>query len=153
MTTEGTYRRIGSEPNMEDISQPSPSKSENNGMEPGRAGENEEQQSLINSGGEDRMSSGRGSSSGQGGSDDEAKQNSGSMRSTDKQKTGTCGVGDKESLLSFRGELKREEKLRVIPCSVLVVFVLSIICLLVLDRKSTRLNSSHVKRSRMPSSA
>ena len=126
MTTEGTYRRIGSEPNMEDISQPSPSKSENNGMESGRAGENEERQSLINGGGEDCMSSGRGSG------DDEAEE-----RSIDKQKTGRCVGGDKESLLSFRGELKREEKLRVIPCSVLVVFVLSIICLLVLLVLST----------------
>ena len=136
MTTEGTYRRIGSEPNMEDISQPSPSKGENNRMESGRAGENEERQSLINSGGEDR-SSGRGSISGRGSGDDEAKQNSGSTRSIEKQKTGTCVGGDKESLLSFRGELKREEKLRVIPCSVLVVFVLSIICLLVLLVLST----------------
>ena len=126
MTTEGTYRRIGSEPNMEDISQPSPSKSQNSGMESGRAGENEERQSFISSGGEDRMSSGRGSG------DDEAEE-----RSTDKQKTGRCVGGDKESLLSFRGELKREEKLRVIPCSVLVVFVLSIICLLALLVLST----------------
>ena len=65
----------------------------------------------------------------------------------------------KEEKKNRKQTIKKEKRNRVLGRTLGVVIAAAIVCwigfssLLYIDRKSTRLNSSHTQKSRMPSSA